>query len=159
MISLVWAMVMAILAFGRFVFVTHSGKPFLAYVLQVKIMSWVPTTYLVPLAACVSLVPAFRLSADLRGSPTQKSSAIPFSAVSISANYIPKVFLKSVQGYAEVGSNQIRYSGHNLTSDDIESWENVRESLRLGDQPWAPVKPPGPTNIHNKRIRIPWATW
>jgi hypothetical protein len=28
MISLVWAMVMAILAFGRFVFVTHSGKPF-----------------------------------------------------------------------------------------------------------------------------------
>jgi hypothetical protein len=39
MMSLVWAMVMAILAFGRFVFVTHSGKPFLAYVLQVKIMS------------------------------------------------------------------------------------------------------------------------
>jgi hypothetical protein len=32
MMSLVWAMVMAmvmaILAFGRFVFVTHSGKPF-----------------------------------------------------------------------------------------------------------------------------------
>jgi hypothetical protein len=51
-------------------------------------------------------------------------------------------------------SNQILRS--HLTSDDIESWENVRESLRLGHQPWAPVKPPGPTDIHNKRIRIPW---